>query len=120
MVIAVDLAGETAARDVITRVTTSRTAENAKGAHDVLDIATVAERCRWARDHNEGTPSSAWSTDEQLAVALVLRDKAHLEALGCTLEQATDRVCERAQLNPFQFTGWLNDVRGELERSGSS
>lgn len=84
------------------------------------DIATAAERCRWARDHNGGAPPAAWSTDEQLAVALVLRDKAHLEALGYTLEQATDRVCERAQLNPFQFTGWLNDVRGELERSGSN
>lgn len=91
-----------------------------KGRSVLEDIGTVAEHCRWAREHNGGTPSSAWSVDEQLAVALVLQDRAQLDAMGYTLEQATDRVCDLARLSPFQFTGWLNDVRGELERSGSS
>ncbi len=97
-----------------------RTGKITEGCNVLEDIGSAAEHCRWARDHNGGAPASAWSVDEQLAVALVLQDRAHLDAMGYTLEQATDRVCDLARLSPFQFTGWLNDVRSALERSGSS
>ncbi|GAB3551271.1 hypothetical protein J2S53_000898 [Actinopolyspora lacussalsi] len=75
----------------------------------------IIERCRWARDHNENHPSQQWSTGEQLAVALVLRDRSWLEWTDHTTETATDLVCERAGLSAFEFTGWLNDIRAALE-----
>ncbi|RCW40065.1 hypothetical protein DFQ14_113148 [Halopolyspora algeriensis] len=78
--------------------------------------ATIVERCRWARSHSEGHPSSSWPAGEQVATALVLRDKDHLAAMGYTTEQAAERVCEEAQLSAFALTGWLNDVRDELDK----
>lgn len=75
----------------------------------------ITERCRWATDQNEGRPSSSWSTGEQVAVALVLRDKDYLATKGYTLEQAAERVCDTAELTPFELTGWLNDIRRALE-----
>lgn len=77
--------------------------------------ATIIERCRWARAHNEGHPSSSWPAGEQLAVALVLRDKDHLATMGYTLEQAADSVCSQARLSAFELTGWLNDTRAAVE-----
>lgn len=75
----------------------------------------ITRRCRWAREHNQGHPSGTWPLGEQLAVALVLRDKAYLTTVGYTTEQAVDRVCAEASLSAFELTGWLNDVRGALE-----
>ncbi|NHD15637.1 MULTISPECIES: hypothetical protein [Actinopolyspora] len=80
-----------------------------------MHIDEITERCRWARDHNQEHPSGEWSLDEQLAVALVLRDRNHLETLGYDFEQATDQVCRAAGLNALEFTGWLNDIRKALE-----
>lgn len=75
----------------------------------------ITERCRWARDHNEGRPSQQWSPGEQLAVALVLRDREWLDSMSHTTETATELVCEQAGLSAFEFTGWLNDIRASLE-----
>ncbi|MDR7299867.1 hypothetical protein [Haloactinomyces albus] len=74
----------------------------------------VVERCRWARAHNQGHPLPSWSTAEQVAVALVLRDTDHLAAMGYTVEQAADRVCAETQLSAFGLTGWLNDTRAAV------
>ena len=82
-------------------------------ADDFTD--TIIERCRWARAHDESRPSSSWPTGEQLAVALVLRDKDHLAEMGYTLEQAADSVCNQARLSAFELTGWLNDTRAAVE-----
>ncbi|ASU78646.1 hypothetical protein CDG81_10590 [Actinopolyspora erythraea] len=80
----------------------------------------ITERCRWAREHNAGRPSRQWPVGEQLAVALVLRDRAWLESTNHSTETATELVCEQARLSAFEFTGWLNDIRAVLEsdRSG--
>lgn len=75
----------------------------------------IAERCRWAREHNQGHPSATWSTSEQLAVALVLRDRAHLNTMGYTTEQAAEHVCSEAHLSAYELTGWLNDLRSVLD-----
>ncbi len=83
-----------------------------------MGIDEITERCRWAAEHNEGRPRSDWPTGEQVAVALVLRDKAHLTDLGYSTEQAAERVCAEARLTPFELTGWLNDIRAALD-SGS-
>ncbi|MBA8824849.1 hypothetical protein FHX42_002196 [Saccharopolyspora lacisalsi] len=80
-----------------------------------MTVDEITERCRWARTHNDGHPSEAWSTGEQLAVALVLRDKEHLSATGYTTEQAAERICDEAQLSAFALTGWLNDIRTALD-----
>lgn len=44
--------------------------------------ADTAARARWALHHNDGHPKGAWSTGEQLAVALVLLDGSHLTVTG--------------------------------------
>lgn len=80
-----------------------------------MNADEITERCRWAVDYNEGHPSSSWSTGEQVAVALVLRNKDHLATMGYTTEQAVDRVCDEAQLSAFELTGWLNDIRSAIE-----
>lgn len=60
--------------------------------HMALDqlTADTLHRCRIAR--KEGGPSPAWSTGEQLPVALVLNDTEHPAAMDYTAQQAHERV----------------------------
>lgn len=84
-----------------------------------MTVDEITDRCRWARNHNNGHPSGAWSTGEQLAVALVLRDKEYLSAMGYDTEQAAEHVCDDAQLSAIELTGWLNDIRAALDRTAT-
>lgn len=79
----------------------------------VLDefAVDIVGRCRWARQHNDGHPSLAWSTGEQLAVALVLRDRTHLDELGYTVQQAAQRVHGGMAAPPADFGAWIDGIR---------
>ncbi|MEV0584065.1 hypothetical protein [Nonomuraea sp. NPDC050310] len=80
---------------------------------------SILRRCRWALRHNQGRPSPAWSTGEQLAVALVLDDKVTLDELDYTAEQAAGRI--RYDLpNPSQvdMQAWVSDLRAQIAETG--
>jgi hypothetical protein len=76
--------------------------------------ADTLHRCREARA--AGAVSGAWSTGQQLLVALVLNDTAHLAALDYTAQQAHERVYANlpVPMTPQQYVAWLNDLRLEL------
>lgn len=75
----------------------------------------VVHRCRWALDHNDGHPLRAWSTGEQLAVALVLYDHEHLASMSYTPTDAAQRVVGGMSQPPADFLTWLNAIRTELD-----
>jgi hypothetical protein len=74
----------------------------------------IARRCDRALRYHAGHPSPAWSTGEQLAVALVLRDRAHLTAMGYTPREAAQRVHDGMLAPPDDFKAWLDRIRAEL------
>lgn len=76
----------------------------------------ILGRCRWAARHNGGRPSGAWSTGEQLAVALVLKDRAHLDAMGYTVQEAYQRVYGGmiSPPAPEEFGAWFESIRAKL------
>ncbi|MCU1685777.1 MAG: hypothetical protein JWQ81_6516 [Amycolatopsis sp.] len=74
----------------------------------------IVRRCRWALAHNNGHPNGAWSTGEQLAVALVLADTAHLAAMDYTASEAARRVQGGMVSPPSNMRRWLATVRAEL------
>jgi len=76
--------------------------------------ADVARRCRIARRLEGGHPSSAWSTSERLAVALVLRDWDHLTGMGYTQADAQQRVLGGLHTRTSDFGAWLDRIRFEL------
>ncbi|MCA1677165.1 MAG: hypothetical protein LC799_34965 [Actinobacteria bacterium] len=80
--------------------------------------ADIAWRCRRAREGLGGHPSPAWSTGEQLAVALVLRDRAHLDAMGYTPRQAAQRVHDGMLVPPADLGAWLEGIRVQLGEPG--
>jgi hypothetical protein len=76
----------------------------------------VLRRCRWALAHNDGHPSGAWSTGEQLAVALVLRDHQCLAAMDYTPQEAAQRVAGGMWSPPADMNKWLAAIRTALAR----
>lgn len=80
----------------------------------------LVSRCRYAQQHNGGHPIPAWSTGEQLAVALVLKDKATLDAMGYTQQEAANRLAAE-MWTPHtgeEFMRWLKALRVELAFPG--
>lgn len=73
--------------------------------------ADLEQRCRWAREHNDGHPAPAWSLREQLAAALVLRDKAHLDQMGYTPQEAAQAVYDGMADPPADMNAWLDTIR---------
>jgi hypothetical protein len=73
--------------------------------------ADIVRRCRWAVDKNHGHPNGAWSTGEQLAVALVLSDTDHLKSMDYTVPEAMERVAGGMLEPPRDFTKWLMSIR---------
>jgi hypothetical protein len=65
----------------------------------------------------DGHPFGTWSTGEQLAVAVVLEDREHLEAMGYTLEEASQSVRDRMADPPEDMAAWVKAVRFEMERT---
>ncbi|QSB14560.1 hypothetical protein JQS43_24315 [Natronosporangium hydrolyticum] len=74
----------------------------------------VLARCRWALAHNNGHPNRAWSTGQQLAVALVLRDRKHLAAMDCTITEAAQQVAAGMWSPPRDMNQWLAAIRTAL------
>jgi hypothetical protein len=79
-----------------------------------MDDADLVRRCRWARDHNDGHPNGAWSTGEQLAVALVLRDRATLDRMDYTPTEVAQRLVGDGLASPAGFPEWLAGIRAQL------
>lgn len=77
----------------------------------------IAIRARSARRNHGGHPNGAWSTGEQLAVALVLRDQEHLDLMGYTTQEAAHRVYAGMIAPPSDFNGWLDSVREAADAS---
>jgi hypothetical protein len=88
----------------------------ARGEGPQLDefAEETASRCRWALNHNDGHPKGAWSTGEQLAVALVLHDLPHLAAMGYTVPEAAQRVHDGMMYPPADMNAWLRAIRAEI------
>ncbi|WP_146134740.1 hypothetical protein [Actinopolyspora mortivallis] len=74
----------------------------------------IVERCRWAVAHNHGHPSATWSTGEQLVVALILHDRAHLNTMHYTFDQAAEHLCESMRFSWNELASWLADIRAAL------
>jgi hypothetical protein len=86
--------------------------EPAQAAADIL------RRTRSAIAHHGGHPNGAWSMREQLAVALVLKDREHLAAMGYTPTEAARAVADGMYFPPADFTGWLDGIRAQLGAEG--
>lgn len=89
------------------------------GQFDDEFAADIVARCSWAQRHNDGHPSLAWSTGEQLAVALVLRDRIHLDGMGYTVKEAADRVHGGMASPPPDLGVWLDGIRAALRIEGT-
>jgi len=76
--------------------------------------ADIIARAAWARSHNHGAPDGAWSSNDQLGVALVLNNQDCLAALGYTEQEALDRVAAAMHLPPSGGKAWLAGIRGQL------
>lgn len=74
----------------------------------------ILNRCRVARRHYDGHPNTAWSTGEQLAVALVLADTEHLSAMGYTHDEAAASVAGRMVNPPEDIRAWVQAIRAAL------
>ena len=79
--------------------------------------ADILRRSRSARVNHGGHPHGGWSTREQLAVALVLKDREHLDAMGYTPTEAARMVADGMFFPPADFTGWLDGIRTQLDAS---
>ncbi|MEV0382360.1 hypothetical protein [Nonomuraea sp. NPDC050643] len=77
----------------------------------------ILRRSQWAQKHNDGHPNPAWSTGEQLAVAWVLKDKAHFEATGWKPVEAARRILDDMAAPPAAFGAWIETLRGRLAAS---
>jgi hypothetical protein len=75
----------------------------------------LADRVRWAREHNEGFPSPEWPTKERLAVALVLGNQDYLVAQGYRTSSALDRVCVGMVSRYDYRIAWLNNIRDVVD-----
>lgn len=86
------------------------------GRHS-LDLVS---RCRMAVEQFDGQPSGGWSTSEQLFVALVLKDRATLDALDYTAQEAARRLIGEgwAPTDPAEFKRWLTAIRVEVAFPG--
>lgn len=82
-----------------------------------MDERDLIARCRHARTHNGDRPSGTWSTGERLGVALVLKNKAVLDEMGYTPQEAAQRLfgdpCSPDR--PEEFVPWLNAVRAQVD-----
>lgn len=76
--------------------------------------ADIAERAQWARDRNDGHPTTVWSAGEQLAAALVLEDFEHITAMGWTVPDAVERVAGGMYFPPADMDAWLAGIRAQL------
>jgi hypothetical protein len=76
--------------------------------------ADIARRCRRVAEVHDGRVSGAWSMREQLAVALVLRDRAHLQGMDFTPQEAAQTVRDGMVNPPADMNAWLDAIRGEL------
>jgi hypothetical protein len=74
----------------------------------------ITARARWARDHNDDAPKSAWSTGEKLTVALVLGNLRYIAAAGYSRAEAAERLS--FDLLGADVETWLGAVRAELSR----
>ena len=81
----------------------------------------ITRRCRWALEHNDGTPNPAWSTGERLFVALVLRDHQYLGAEGYTVAQVVSRLAGDLGVTfADEVAVWVQGIRDALKLEDGS
>jgi hypothetical protein len=80
--------------------------------------ADILSLCRSALRFNHGHPSLAWSTGEQLAVALVLDDHRHLAGMDYHIDEAMRRVRDGWPDGPTDLHPWLDAMRRRLHHEG--
>jgi hypothetical protein len=92
------------------------TALNGAGSGGFDFASDITRRAQWALDHNDGRPEPAWSTGERLTVALVLRDKATLEAEGYTRQDAARRLAGDLRYHGYSADAdaWLREIRAAI------
>jgi hypothetical protein len=74
----------------------------------------IAGRARWARDHGDGHPEPAWSTGEQLIVALVLGDIAYVASMGYSRAEVLERLAGDIGGSIADAEAWIERVRETL------
>lgn len=83
----------------------------------------VAAHCRWAMDHNDGDPDSAWPVPLQLAVGLVLGNHLYLSGMGpgpgYSPQQALTLLFEGMTHPPSDADAWIQAIRAESRQPGS-
>lgn len=78
---------------------------------------TAVTLSRIARQTNGGRPLGVWSSREQIAVALVLRDERTLLHANFNYESACRFVADGMTSPPADMTAWLTAVRAEVDAS---
>lgn len=82
----------------------------------MMDETELISRCRTAQRLND-RPPGAWSTGERVFVALVLKNKAVLEEMGHTPQEAAQRLFGEpwTPSDPEEFGRWLAAVRDRVD-----
>lgn len=74
----------------------------------------IVGQARLARSEYSGHPSPDWPETEQLAVALVLRDREWLDHADLTPRQAEHKLHTALSHPPADLTAWLAEIRDAL------
>ena len=80
---------------------------------------SLVDRVRWARECNGGDPSIYWPLEEQLAVALVLRNRAYLlresRCITHPVPMAYAYVGKGRTRRNADLVVWINKIRDAVE-----
>lgn len=75
---------------------------------------SILAKCRSAVRNHDGYPYGAWSTGEQIAVALVLQNHTWLRENGYTMASAARDVAGRMLSAPPDMQAWVRRIRTEM------
>jgi hypothetical protein len=112
------IGGERFPLHAIVRVDRVALRHRRRSQHPPSEQSPRDERCRRVRTLFDGRIPEAWPAEERLSVALVLFDRAHLEAMDYTPQQATRSVADRMLTPPTDLEAWLERIRDELVAEG--
>jgi hypothetical protein len=87
-----------------------------KAEPTVLDAFArdIMERCLIAQRTNDGNPLGAWSSREQLAVALVLANHTFLTQANFTAADAAQCVADGMVMPPTDMQSWVKAIRAAI------
>jgi hypothetical protein len=89
---------------------------------EVAFARDLADRVRWAREHNDEFPAPEWTPAESLTVALVLGNRDYLDAqyphgllASNPMSYALDHVCRGVVHKGQDRIAWLRQIRDAVE-----